>query len=806
MKEIIRKTTFIAAVAMSFAACSKNEVETLVPGEEEALKVSFTASAEATTRTTFGEKVDNAYPVLWTPNTKIALRYNTSEMTEADVTPSDDGKTAGFEASFVPDAEASFHTFIAVSPATAAVSIMPNETRVSIPMEQVSSAVSCDEEAQIIRAEQTIDGVAFPTEVDLNFSHITAYGLVTVSGIPEGESIESIKIEADVPLSGKGDYADGKLTMDETAPKSITVKTSEKNVWFACAPAADIKKLTVSVGTDKALYTKTIDMTAVVDPNKPVKFIAGEVSRFEVSVKDEFDGKTINSAADWERFAYKVSHGDDFAGKEVVTLVKNITVENLGMAKGVFNGTFNGDGHVITQDKNTCPLFETIGENGNVAHLRAAGKFASFDDPTSYGTAVIAAINLGTIDDIVVNCSASLSVNDDDLFIGMVAIQNGGTISNCTNKSNVEIRMEVTEKARACCGGGIAAFGHTIASFDETKGVPVIDANCKAGKFISCSNGVENSTEYGLLKVTGAGNNTTAATGEKESGSITGLSFYGGICGIACVSGTEFNKCNNYGKIARVSADGKESYDDTSASAAGGIVGISAKVFDSTVNNRWVCRIGMQRDAGAAITIKDCINTGEVVVRTRRRFDVNNSNNMRGNFVGGIAGVACGEKGGNSIVVSGCTNEGIVDGGWSTNKETAIGGIAGRALNASIENATVNGTIGGSNSKAAAGGFVGQAIGNVSITDTSTSKPAFKLITPTNASDEKKELYWGLAVGLAVNDATVNIESAAVGGTVVIDGASVSISQDNLSTSLCDAGNKSGSTAKVNASNVTLAQ
>lgn len=802
MKEIIRKTTFIAAVAMSVAACSKNEVETLVPGEEEALKVSFTASAEATTRTTFGEKDGNAYPVHWTPNTKIALRYNTSDKTVADVTPSDDGKTAGFEASFVPEADASAHTFIAVSPATAAVSIMPNETRVSIPMEQVSSAVSCDEKAQIIRAEHTSADGAFPTEVALKFSHITAYGLVTVSGIPEGESIESIKIEADVQLSGNGRYADGKLTMDETAPKSLTVKTSETDVWFACAPA-DINTLTVSVGTDKTLYTKKIDMKAVVAPNEPVKFIAGTVSRFEVSVTDEFDGANIRSAADWERFAYKVSHGDDFAGK-VVSLKENITVENLGMAKGVFNGKFNGENRVITQNKNTCPLFETIGENGKVAHLRAAGRFASFDDPTSYGTAVIAARNLGTIDDIVVNCPASLSVNDDDLFIGMVAIQNGGTISNCTNKSNVEIRMEVTEKARACCGGGIAAFGHTIASFDETKGVPVIDGSCKAGKFIKCANGTgENSN--GLIKVTGAGNNTTAENGEKEGGSITGLSFYGGICGIACVSGTEFDGCNNSGKIARVSTD-KESSDGTSASAAGGILGISAKVFDSTVNNRWVCKIGMQKNAGAAVTIKNCSNKGEVVVRTRRWFDVNNSDNMRGNFVGGIVGVACGEVGGESILISGCTNEGTVDGGWSKNKETAIGGIAGRARNAKIENAVVGGTIGGSNSKAAAGGFVGQAIGNVSITGTSTSKPAFKLITPTNASDKKNELYWGLAVGLAVNGATVNIESAAVGGTVFIDGASVSISSENLDTSLCDAGHKSGSTATVNAANITLAQ
>lgn len=805
MKEIIRKTTFIAAAAMSLAACSKNEVEPQTPGGEEALKVSFTAGAEPTVRTTFGEKDENNdYPVLWTSNADVALRYNTADMTEVKITPSEDGKTASFEASFVPETEVSAHTFIAVSPSTAVVSLMPNETRVSIPVEQESSAASCDEKAQIIRAESTEEGT-FPTEVALNFSHITAYGLVTVTGIPEGETIESMEIEADVQLAGKGSYdvTTGKLTMDETAPKSVTVKTSSTDVWFACAPATGMKTLTVRVGTDKSLYTKKIDMTAVAEPNKPIEFIAGTVARFTVSVADTFDGENIKSAEDWESFAYRVSRGDDFTGK-VISLKKDITVENLSMAKGVFNGKFNGENHVITQNKNTCPLFETIGEQGKVAHIRAAGSFASFDDPTAYGTAVIAAKNLGTIDDIVVNCSANLSVYDDDMFIGMVAIQNGGTISNCTNKSKVEIRMEVTEKAHACCGGGIAAFGHTIASFDETKGVPVIDGSCKAGKFIKCANGTgENSN--GLIKVTGAGNNTTAENGEKEGGSITGLSFYGGICGIACVSGTEFDGCNNSGKIARVSTD-KESSDGTSASAAGGILGISAKVFDSTVNNRWVCKIGMQKNAGAAVTIKNCSNKGEVVVRTRRWFDVNNSDNMRGNFVGGIVGVACGEVGGESILISGCTNEGTVDGGWSKNKETAIGGIAGRARNAKIENAVVGGTIGGSNSKAAAGGFVGQAIDNVSITGTSSSKPAFTLVTPTNASDKKNELYWGLAVGIAINGTNVTITDAAVGGTVKIDGNAVAISAENINANLCDALGKSGSNATVNASGITLAQ
>ena len=219
MKEIIRKTTFFAAVAISLAACSKNEAELRNHDGEEALKVSFTAGAETATRTTFGEKDGSAYPVLWTPNTNVAIRYNTTDMTEAKVTPSEDGKTAGFEASFVPETEVSAHTFIAVSPSTAAVSLMPNETRISIPVEQVSSATSCDEKAQVIRAESTIER-AFPTEVALNFSHITAYGLVTVTGIPEGEKIESVEFEADVQLAGNGNYANGMLTMDETAPKA----------------------------------------------------------------------------------------------------------------------------------------------------------------------------------------------------------------------------------------------------------------------------------------------------------------------------------------------------------------------------------------------------------------------------------------------------------------------------------------------------------------------------------------------------------------------------------------------------------
>ena len=802
MKEIIRKTTFFAAVAISLAACSKNEAELRNHDGEEALKVSFTAGAETATRTTFGEKDGSAYPVLWTPNTNVAIRYNTTDMTEAKVTPSEDGKTAGFEASFVPKTEVSAHTFIAVSPSTAAVSLMPNETRISIPVEQVSSATSCDEKAQVIRAESTIEG-AFPTEVALNFSHITAYGLVTITGIPEGEKIESVEFEADVQLAGNGNYANGMLTMDETAPKSVMVKTSSNDVWFACAPATGMKTLTVNVGTDKNLYTKKIDMTAIAEPNKPIEFIAGTVAKFTVSVADTFDGRYIKSAEDWESFAYRISHGDDFSGK-LVSLTTDITVENLSMAKGVFNGKFDGGGRLITQVKNTCPLFETIGADGKVAHLHTAGEFASFDDPTTYGTAVIAATNLGTIDDIVVRYSVKLSVYDDDLFIGMVAIQNGGTISNCINKSNVEIRMEVTKKAHACCGGGIAAFGHTIASFDETRGVPSIDGKCKAGKFINCDNGTE--TEKVLIKVTGAGNNTNAELGENEGGSITGLSFYGGICGIACVNGTEFTGCRNFGKIARASADMKESFDNTSASAVGGILGISAKILETGIANRWACRIGMQRTAGAAVTITDCTNKGEVVVRTRRYFDVKNDDNMRGNFVGGIVGVACGEKEGKSIVISGCTSEGTVDGGWYKKKETAIGGIAGRACNAKIVDARVSGQIGGSNSKAAAGGFVGQAIGTVAITGTSTSKPAFMLFTPSETGDGKSVLYWGLAVGLAINDANVSIENAAVGGTVKIDEKDVTISTEDLDNNLWDALKKSGSTAKVTVTGITLAK
>lgn len=80
------------------------------------------------------------------------------------------------------------------------------------------------------------------------------------------------------------------------------------------------------------------------------------------------------------------------------------------------------------------------------------------------------------------------------------------------------------------------------------------------------------------------------------------------------------------------------------------------------------------------------------------------------------------------------------------------------------------------------------------------------LFTPSETEDAKPVLYWGLAVGLAINGANVSIENATVGGTVKIDEKDVAISAENLDNNLWDALKKSESNAKVTVTGITLAQ
>ena len=298
------------AVAVLAVSCGKEEAVR----EDGASKVGFTA-AELQVKTVFGEKADGEYPVLWTTKEKVALFYNSQTGDQGwtnggqyvAVNPSADGHTAGFSASFTDDGSRS-HSFYAMSPLSA-FKWMGNEDwngdgadekilYAIIPHDQTPVPGTCDEKAQIVFAKEEFS--EFPDKVDLTFSHMTAYGLITSLSLPEeATEIVGLTIESDKFLSGE-------IYCNYNTPETIlcNAKTVQKyiyldvnngglkaktleNVFFACTPQTDGNDvfgegdyLKFKVHTDDSkTWVKTVNFSA----DRTLAFKAGRISSFSVS-------------------------------------------------------------------------------------------------------------------------------------------------------------------------------------------------------------------------------------------------------------------------------------------------------------------------------------------------------------------------------------------------------------------------------------------------------------------------------------------------------------------------------------------
>lgn len=297
------------AVAVLAVSCGK---EGAVRADG-ASKVEFTAS-ELQVKTVFGEKADGEYPVLWTTKEKVALFYNSQTGDQGwtnggqyvAVNPSADGHTAGFSASFTDDGSRS-HSFYAMSPLSA-FKWMGNEDwngdgadekilYAITPHDQTPVPGTCDEKAQIVFAKEEFS--EFPDKVDLTFSHMTAYGLITSLSLPEeATEIVGLTIESDKFLSGEiycnYNTPETILCNAKKAQKYIYLDVNNgglkaktlENVFFACTPQTDGNDvfgegdyLKFTVYTDTDTWVKTVNFSA----DRTLAFKAGRISSFSVS-------------------------------------------------------------------------------------------------------------------------------------------------------------------------------------------------------------------------------------------------------------------------------------------------------------------------------------------------------------------------------------------------------------------------------------------------------------------------------------------------------------------------------------------
>ena len=315
-------------------------------------------TGEIATKTTFGDAVtDDAgnvtYPTYWTENdkeVKISLNYEYAVSAGVNTETTDNQGNilrAAFDASFTDiDTQTPFKFYV-VSPASAL--LWPSAERkavsVFINAEQTPTAASIDEQAQVIVA-QSASHQTLPSNVEVHFNHLTAYGKLTLKNVtvPDGASVTSVKLISDQqPLSGAWYYNFENQSMEsKEASASLILHTDNIDlandpVWFACAPV-DMggKPLRIYVNLDNgtALYRE-------ITLKSGVQFTSGGIYKFSVNMASaETVDDVISTSVDETVYQLVTSTSALAAGDEVIFV--NSTSPTYAMTGNAASTVTNG--------------------------------------------------------------------------------------------------------------------------------------------------------------------------------------------------------------------------------------------------------------------------------------------------------------------------------------------------------------------------------------------------------------------------------------------------------------------------------
>lgn len=276
MKKLIYLIT-IASSVLAMASCQK---EQNVTNSDDLTVVSFSTS-EIQTKTAFGDKTaDGKYPTLWTGNEIVGVAYNSGSINKENITSSTDGKSASFEIAFAQDANATSHNFYVISPADAFLGTTKDGEKgnIKINASQTPGEGTCDPAAQVIAASHKSE--TFDTQINLAFSHVTAYGNLSIV-LPEGAgAVSNISLTGSKNIAGRFYYDFNGALSENSASSTISLLTNKvSDIFFACAPA-DLSggKIDITVTTENGTYEKSIDLTG-----KILKFESGKISKFTVN-------------------------------------------------------------------------------------------------------------------------------------------------------------------------------------------------------------------------------------------------------------------------------------------------------------------------------------------------------------------------------------------------------------------------------------------------------------------------------------------------------------------------------------------
>lgn len=360
---------------------------------------------------------------------------------------------------------------------------------------------------------------------------------------------------------------------------------------------------------------------------------------------------------------------DEVTAAMTVVIANDLDFTGKTLKSIDFPGTLKGENHVIKNLTTSAPLFNSVSGTVSDLTLDSSCKFttgaSSFANFTSLVSGTGKLVNITNKADLKVTLASAPTAG---LVAGLVST-NKGTMEGCVNegKITVENTGDIASNSVIVLAGVVA---HTDGALTDCK---------NKGAVTLASSGFQ---VAGALVGGVAGYANASVTGCSNEGAISGTikdswigakadgypSFYvnalrvtfhlAGVVTVTDIAGTITN-CNNSGAINYFVED------------------ISATPASIGTNRPYIAGIVASR----AADVKDCKNTGKLVVKaiTPTRVNYNTNNYIIG--VGGIAGADQGttqtyNDAANKSNVENCVNEGDIEVEFDNDKSNAtIGGI-----------------------------------------------------------------------------------------------------------------------------------
>ena len=337
----------LCAAAVALCACSKSgDIKNPGPGADDVRIVNLTAVSPQT-RTHFGDKDGNAYPVMWDADDQIRVSINSQDTGSGnkykdshETVVAEGGKTASFSVKLLNTKAPDRYVYYAYTPIDHAYEEdnsvhsggfygnPDDRVRLWIPTVQTPTATTVDRFAQVLFGESADCG-SYDVNPTLRFRHFTAYGKLSLTNLAldAGDAVKTVTLTASAN-NLTGGYVHNPVT-GETIDESSThsrelqiVTSAAEGLWFGCFAGVDgtndlsDTSLTVKVVTENLVtFTRVVDLTG-----KALKFEAGKVAAFSV---DMASADKVTPVEDKKLEAYV-----DFGGKTSGTPWYDYTAPN----------------------------------------------------------------------------------------------------------------------------------------------------------------------------------------------------------------------------------------------------------------------------------------------------------------------------------------------------------------------------------------------------------------------------------------------------------------------------------------------